>query len=467
MKLAPPSLSQDGPRHPGPDGGLDLARQGGPNLSDRKSPLVPAKRHVWTRARRRLRELADEVWSLPGPGVVTGASDDDPSGIATYSLTGAQTGYRLLWTSILTLPLNAAIQNMCARIGLVTGSGLAAVLRRHYSRRLLLTLVALLFVANTVNIGADIAAVAAGINLLTGLPQGAVVVPVGIAIAVSEIFLPYRVFANYLKILTLALFAYIIDAFFASPDWGKALRNTFVPQMSLSSTFITTVVAILGTTISPYLFFWQTSEEVEEMHRRHIAEGSEPELRRAQIDVDTGMLLANVVFYFIVLTTAATLFPAGIRHINTAREAAEALRPLAGSQAEIIFAIGFIGTGLLSIPVLAGSAAYAVAEVFDWREGLEEKPLQAPQFYAVIALATAIGLGIALSGVGAIRALFIAAVVNGVISPVLIAAILVVSNDQRVLGRHRNGLFSNVLGIATIAVMALAATGMAVTFLLS
>ncbi|MDP2948930.1 MAG: Nramp family divalent metal transporter [Chloroflexota bacterium] len=399
--------------------------------------------------------------------MVTGASDDDPSGIVTYSLTGAETGYRLLWMSVLTLPLNATVQNMCARIGLVTGSGLASVLRRHYSQRLLLVLAALLLVANTVNIGADIAAVAAGIDLLTGVPEHVVVMPVGIAIATTEIFVPYRVFANYLKILTLVLFAYVVDAFFAGPDWGRALRATLIPEIQLNPAFITTVVAVLGTTISPYLFFWQTSEEVEEMHRRHIAAGDERELRRAQLDVDVGMLLANIVFYFIVLTTAATLFPAGVHHINTAREAAEALRPLAGSKATILFAIGLVGTGLLSIPVLAGSAAYAVAEVFGWREGLEEKPSQAPQFYLVIALATVMGLGIALSGVGAIRALFIAAVVNGVISPVLIAAIVVVSNDERVLGRHRNGRLSNVLGITTVAVMGLAAIGMLITFLIS
>jgi len=417
------------------------------------------------RARRRIRDLAGEVWSLPGPGVITGASDDDPSGIATYSVTGAQTGYSLLWTSVLTLPLNAAVQNMCARIGLVTGSGLASVLRRHYSRRLLLALVALLFVANTMNIGADIAAVAAGIDLLTGLPESALVAPVGIAIAASEIVIPYRIFANYLKLLTLALFAYVIDAFYAGPDWGKALRHTLLPAVHFNATFITTLVAILGTTISPYLFFWQTSEEVEEMHRRHIAQGSEPELRREQIDVDVGMLLANVVFYFIILTTAATIFTSGSRDITSAREAAEALRPLAGDKATIIFAIGFVGTGLLSIPVLAASGAYAVAEVFDWKEGLEEKPTQAPQFYLVIALASLIGLAIAVSGVGAIRALFVAAVVNGVISPILIAAIVVVSNDERVLGRHRNGLFSNLLGGATVVVMALAALGMVVAFL--
>lgn len=418
-----------------------------------------------TRFRHRLRELAGEAWSLPGPGVVTGASDDDPSGIATYSLTGAETGYKLLWTSLLTLPLNAAVQNMCARIGLVTGGGLASVLRRHYSRRLLLVLAALLLIANTTNIGADIAAVAAGINLLTGIPDHVIVVPVTIAIAATEIRLPYRVYASYLKVLTLALFAYIVDAFLASPDWGKALRGTLMPNIGLNSAFITTVVAVLGTTISPYLFFWQTSEEVEEMHRRHIADADERELRREKLDVNVGMLLANVVFYFIVLTTAATLFPAGIHKINTARDAAEALRPLAGGKATILFAIGFVGTGLLSIPVLAGSAAYAVAEVFDWREGLEKRPSEAPQFYVVIAIATAIGLGIALSGVGAIRALFIAAVVNGVISPILIAAIVVVSNDERILGRHRNGPLSNLLGIATVALMGLAAIAMAVTFL--
>lgn len=404
--------------------------------------------------------------SLPGPGVVTGASDDDPSGIATYSTAGAQTGYSLLWTSLLTLPLNIGVQEMCARIGLVTGGGLASVLRRHYSRKLLVVLVWLLFVANTVNIGADIAAVAAGFNLLIGVPEQAAIVPIGVAIAVTEIVVPYRVFSNYLKLLTLVLFAYVVDAFYASPDWGAAARATFLPRITFNATFITTLVAVLGTTISPYLFFWETSEEVEELHRKGIEPGDEDELRRVQIDTSIGMLLANVVFYFIVMTTAATLYPAGIREISTAKEAAEALRPLAGDKATILFAIGFIGTGLLSIPVLAGSAAYAVAEVFDWREGLENKPTQAPQFYAVIALSTGIGLLIALSGIGAIRALFVAAVVNGVISPVLIAAILVVSNDERVLGPHRNGLWSNVIGGATVAIMGLAAVAMALAFLL-
>lgn len=417
------------------------------------------------RTRREAARSIRRLWSLPGAGVVTGASDDDPSGIATYSVAGAQTGYSLLWTSLISLPLNVGIQEICARIGLVTGGGLASVLRRHYARPLLLALVSLLFVANTVNIGADIAGVAAGAGLVTGAPAGALIIPVALLISMTEVFVPYPVFAAYLKVLTLVLFAYVADAFVATPDWAAAVRATFVPRVHVGVSFVTTLVAILGTTISPYLFFWETSEEVEEMHRRGIEPGDEPELRRVQVDTSIGMLLANVVFYFVVVTTAATLYPAGIRQIATAREAAAALRPLAGDRATLLFAVGLIGTGLLAIPVLAGSAAYAIAEVFDWREGLERRPGEAPQFYAVIALSTIIGMAIALTGVGAIRALFVAAVVNGVISPVLIAAIVVVSNDERVLGRHRNGVISNVLGVATVVVMGTAALGMAGAFL--
>jgi NRAMP (natural resistance-associated macrophage protein)-like metal ion transporter len=397
--------------------------------------------------------------------VITGAADDDPSGIATYSVTGARTGYSLLWTGLLSLPLNAAVQNMCARIGLTTGKGLAGVLREHYSRRLLLILVSLLLIANTINIGADLAAVAAGVELLAGVPEQATVVPIAVMIAASEILVPYRIFANYLKVLTLVLFAYIIDAFLADPDWLKVLKGTFVPTVELTSSFITTVVAIFGTTISPYLFFWQTSEEVEELHRHHHRIGGEATIKRAELDVDLGMVLAHVVFHFIVLTTAATLYRAGIRDVDSAREAAEALRPLAGNGATILFAIGFIGTGLLAIPVLAGSAAYAVAEVFDWKEGLEKRPRRAPQFYAVITSATLVGLVISLSSIGAIRALFLAAVVNGIIAPVLIAAIVIISNDSRIVGRHKNGPLSNALGWATVAVMGLAALVMGATLL--
>jgi len=415
---------------------------------------------------RRLRQVLPEIWNLPGPGVITGASDDDPSGIATYSLAGAKTGYSLLWTAVLTVPLMAAVQNMCARIGLATGSGLASALRRHYPRPLLMVTVLLLLLANTINIAADIEAVAAGIDLLTGLPEELLVAPVGILIAVSEIVIPYRIFANYLKALTLALFAYVIDAFLAGPDWAKTLRGTLLPSLHFDPASATTLVGVLGTTISPYLFFWQTSEEVEEMHRQHISLGDDSVMRREALDVDAGMLLSNVVAYFVIMTTAATLYAAGVHDISTARQAAEALRPLAGSRASVIFAAGMVGTGLLSIPVLAASSAYAVAEVFEWKEGLEEEPRRAPQFYLVIALSTLIGLVIALSKVGAIRALFIAAVVNGAISPVLIAIILAVSNDRRVLGRHVNGRMSNVLGALTVAIMGASAAGMAATLLI-
>jgi len=414
----------------------------------------------------RIRQAVDKVFSLPGPGVITGAADDDPSGIATYSLAGARSGYGLLWTSLLTLPLNAAVQDMCARIGLVTGKGLADALEQRSRRGTLLLLVTLLLIANTANIGADIAAVAAGVELLTGVPHNVSLIPIGAAIAISEIVIPYRFFAAYLKILTLVLFAYVIDAFLASPDWALALKRTFLPTIHLNTTFITTIVALFGTTISPYLFFWQTSEEVEELHEHHKARGTEPDIRRAQLDVDIGMLLAHVVAFFIMLTTAATLYPAGIHEIRTAAEAAEALRPLAGDHASTLFAIGFIGTGLLSIPVLAGSAAYAVAEVFDWQEGLSEDVRSAPQFYAVIALSTLIGLAIGISDIGAIRALFAAAVINGVVAPILIWAILRVSNDAEVVGIHRNGLLSNVFGFAAASLMSLAAIAMAVSFLL-
>jgi NRAMP (natural resistance-associated macrophage protein)-like metal ion transporter len=413
-----------------------------------------------------IRRGIDKVFSLPGPGVITGAADDDPSGIATYSLAGARTGYSLLWTSVLTLPLNAAVQNMCARIGLVTGHGLADALEARNRRGVLLLLVSLLLIANMANIGANIAAVADGVELLTGVSADVTLIPIGVAIALSEIVIPYRFFASYLKILTLVLFAYVIDAFIADPDWAYALKRTVLPSIHLNTTFITTIVALFGTTISPYLFFWQTSEEVEELHEHHQTLGTEPDIRRAQLDVDAGMLLAHFVAFFIMLTTAATLYPAGIREITTAAEAAEALRPLAGDHASTLFAIGFIGTGLLSIPILAGSAAYAVAEVFDWEEGLEENVRSAPQFYAVIALSTVIGLAIGVSGFGAIRALFAAAVINGVIAPILIWAILQVSNDEEVVGIHTNGRLSNVFGYAAVALMSLAAIAMAISFLL-
>ncbi len=410
---------------------------------------------------RASREARKGVHEL-GPGIITGVADDDPSGIATYSIAGAQHGYSLLWMSLLTFPMNFAVQSICARIGLVSGRGLAGVIGEHYGRRWLYPVVILLLVANTVNIGADIAAIAAGVDLLTPVPAGLLVVPIGVGIALVEIVMPYAQFARYLKLLTLVIFAYVVGAFVAGPDWGEALRGTALPSVRFEREFVATIVAILGTTISPYLFFWQASEEVEEEERLGI-DVSRPDtprvaalLRASRFDVGFGMLLANVGFYFVVLTTAATLFASGAE-ITSARDAAEALRPLAGDAATLLFAAGFIGTGLLAVPVLAGSGAYAVSELFDWPEGLNRTFRRAPQFYGVIAVATIVGIGLNFSPLSEIEALYFAAILNGVIAPVILAFIMVAARDRRILGENVAGGRAVVFGWVTTLAMAAAA----------
>jgi NRAMP (natural resistance-associated macrophage protein)-like metal ion transporter len=406
-----------------------------------------------------------------GPGLITGVADDDPSGISTYTITGATYGYRLLWTSPLTLPLNIAVQSICARIGLCTGTGLAAVIAAKFGRGLLYPLVALLVIANTVNIGADIRAIAAAGALLTPLPALPLVLPVGLGIAVAEIVVPYPSLARYLKLLTLVIFAYVIGAFVSNPHWGPALTSTVVPRVEFTKSTMAALVAILGTTISPYLFFWQSSEEVEEEQQQGIrpAEIGETRLRHllraADLDVATGMVLANIGFYFVVLTSAATLHASGQTNVSTAADAAEALRPLAGSGASLLFALGIIGTGLLAIPVLAGSSAYATAELFGWEEGLSETFRQAPQFYAVIALATLVGIAMSFAGVSEIRALYLAAIVNGVCAPILLVAIMLTANDPRVLGDDRPGRLILGLGWLTTALMAVAAIALLAAWL--
>lgn len=411
--------------------------------------------HELVRASRRVRQGFHGL----GPGLITGVADDDPSGISTYTIAGASFGYQLLWTSLVTLPMNFAVQSICARIGLVTGRGLTSVVAGHYGRRWLYLLVLLLAVANVVNIGADIGAIAAAIELLTGLRAVALIVPIGLAITLTEVVVPYPQFARWLKLLTLVIFAYVAAAFLARPDWSAALAATFLPRLSFDRESIQTVVAILGTTISPYLFFWQTSEEVEEEQSRGVDFGrlgptrQRALLRAASYDVGTGMVLANLGFYFVVLASAATLFRAGQTDVETAAEAAEALRPLAGDAASLLFALGIIGTGLLAIPVLAGSVAYAAAELFDWREGLSQTFGRAPQFYGVLALATLLGVALDFSGIPAIRALYLAAIVNGVIAPILLVFIVVVARDRRILGDYRPGRGLSALGWATTLAM--------------
>ena len=398
-----------------------------------------------------------------GPGLITGAADDDPSGISTYTMAGASFSYSLLWTSWATLPMNIAVQSICARIGIVTGRGLASGIGRYYGRHWLYPIVLLLFVANMVNIGANLSAIAAAVELLTGVPAVAMVAPIGIGIALTEIIVPYHDFARYLKLMTLVIFAYVLGAFPAHPNWGAALAATFIPRLSWDSDMIQMVVAILGTTISPYLFFWQTSEEVEENESRSIVLGRVPGdqmrglLHAAHIDVLAGMTLAHVGFYFVVLTSAATLYAAGQHHIKTAAEAAQALRPLAGDGAFLLFSLGIIGTGLLAIPVLAGSVAYAAAELFGWREGLSNTFRRAPQFYGVLGLATVLGIAFNFSGLSALRALFFAAILNGVIAPVLLVFVMLIARDRRVLGEFTAGRVMTLLGWATTLVMAAAA----------
>ena len=398
-----------------------------------------------------------------GPGLITGASGDDPSGIGTYSQTGAQFGYTQLWTALFTFPLQAAIQEICARIALQTGRGLAANIRKYYPKPILYFYIFLLFIANTIGLGVDLGAMAASAQLLFGLPVFLWLALMTILTATLEIFIPYQHYAKVLRVLTLTLFAYILGAFFTSQDWGQALRNTLIPTFHSDPKYLLNLVAILGTTITPYLFFWQANQEVEE----EIDEGkktetqrkgvSKTELKWMRADIASGSFLSNIVFWFIIVTTASTLNQNGITNIDSATKAAEALRPLAGDFAYILFAVGIIGTGLLAVPILAGSAAYAVAETFKFREGLSLKPGQAPIFYGVIALATLVGAGINLVGINPILALYYAAVLNGLVAPPLLFMIMLISNNKKIMQNKTNGRALNILGwIATIAMGAAA-----------
>jgi NRAMP (natural resistance-associated macrophage protein)-like metal ion transporter len=409
-----------------------------------------------------------QLTAVLGPGLVSGASDDDPSGVGTYAVAGASFGYALLWTAPAIFPLVAAVQLTCARVGLIGGMGLTAVLRRHYPRHLLYPAVLALLVANTVNAGADIGAIAAAINLLTPvpIPTALLVAPVALLLLALQVWGSYRVLARVFKWTTLVLFAYVGAGILAHPPLGEVLRATIIPTVRFDPSFLATVVALLGTTISPYLFFWQTSQEVEEdIHRgqRELASrrgATDEELRNAMIDTDVGMLLAVIVMYFAMLATAATLHAAGQTDVTSAADAARALRPLAGDAAAALMAIGLIGTGALAVPILTSSAAYAAAEALGWRAGLDERPRTASGFYAVIVLATLVGLAIPLLGINPIGALYWAAVLNGVLAPPLLALILLVANNPAVMGDQVNGRGLNVLGWLTVAVMTAAAIGL-------
>lgn len=400
-----------------------------------------------------------------GPGFITGAADDDPSGVATYSQTGAIFGYSQLWLALFTFPFMIVIQQMCGRIGMVTGKGLAGVIHANYSKPVLYFAVSLLVIANTINIGADLGAMAASAQMMLGLPFLFWILLMTGFIIVLEVFVTYKTYSKILKYLALTLFAYVFTAFIVKLDWGIIVQNTVLPQIKFSKDYLLNIVAILGTTISPYLFFWQASQEVEEA----IVEEKIPDIgvgtpavsreNVADMNWDTiiGMFFSQAIMFFIIITTAATLHAKGITNIETASQAAEALRPVAGNLAYLLFAAGIIGTGLLAVPILAGSSAYAVAETIGLKAGLSKKPGRALGFYGVIAASTLIGMSISLLGINPIKALYYAAALNGIVAPALMVLVILIANNKDIMGKFVNKRISNIAGWVIVLVMAIAA----------
>jgi NRAMP (natural resistance-associated macrophage protein)-like metal ion transporter len=397
-----------------------------------------------------------------GPGLVTGAADDDPSGIGTHSQVGAQFGYGLSWTFLFSFPLMVAIQEVAAEIGRVTGAGIARNMRRHYPRPLLVLMVGLLLIANIVNLGADLAAMGAAVALLIGGPIGLYTLLFGVFCIIVEVALSYERYAAVLKWATLSLFAYVAVVVVAQVPWGEALTSLVVPRIEWTGAYATAVVAILGTTISPYLFFWQAGQEIEEQKRHKVKplcitpKEAGPELKRIRIDTLTGMAFSSIVSLAIVFATAATLHANGIRDIETSAQAAEALRPIAGNFAFALFALGIIGTGLLAVPVLAGSAAYAVTEMFGMAGSLDAKPTKARLFYGTIAVTTLLGVSLQYVGIDPARALYWAAVVNGVLAAPLMVMMMLIVRNPRAMGRLTLGRRATITGWIATGVMAVA-----------
>ena len=417
-----------------------------------------------------LRRSLLEILRSLGPGLITGASDDDPSGIGTYSQVGAQFGFAMLWTTVFSYPLMVSIQEISARIGRVTGVGIAANLRRHYPRRVMFCLVIAILVANIINLGADIGAMGAACTLLVPWPIEVFVLGFGLLSFVLQIFVPYTRYVRYLKWLTLALFAYVATTFVVHVPWPDVAIRTLHPEIHWSTSYVTALVAVLGTTISPYLFVWQASQEVEEVA---CNPGEEPlrqdptqarkQLRRIRIDTLSGMAVSNLVAFAIMLTTAVTLRSAGRTDISSAAQAASALEPLAGKLAELLFSLGIVGTGLLAVPVLAGSAAYGVAEALRLKSSLEAKPEKAKAFYAVIAAATLIGLALNFVGADPIRALYWAAVINGVIAAPIMVVIMHMGSSTKVMGKFVLPRTLKLFGWSATSVMFAAAMGLFAT----
>lgn len=398
-------------------------------------------------------------WKLVGPGLVTGASDDDPSGIATYSQAGAAFGLSTLWTAIVAFPLMASIQQMCARIGLVTSQGLTGTLKKHYSRPILYLMLLFSFPAIVMNIGSDIAAMGAVGNLLfPAIDATFFSVFFTILLLGLIIYLPYLKIASILKYLCIVLLVYFVVPFLYHQDVKEILKATFIPTIKFDKDFIAIIVGILGTTISPYLFFWQASVEVEEMkHKRKHLVVNKKIISEMRQDVDFGMTISGLVMYFIILTTGTVLFKGGVHQIDTVEQAAMALKPLAGNMAYLLFAIGVIGTGLIAIPVLSGSLSYIFTETFGWEQGLDKKFHEAKGFYVIIAISLVLGLSLNYIGITPIKALIYTAILYGITAPVLIAIILHISNNKKIMGENVNGRTANILGFTALIIMTLAA----------
>jgi NRAMP (natural resistance-associated macrophage protein)-like metal ion transporter len=421
--------------------------------SEREAPSRPRNRIVHF-----LRNL--------GPGIITGAADDDPSGISTYSVAGATTGLSMLWLALITTPMMAVVQGMCARIGMVSGVGLASVMRKRFPTWLAFCLAGLVIVANTFNIGADLAGMSASAHMVAGLPVLLWVIAFAIVLVLTEFFCSYELLSRVLKWLALALFAYVITAFLVRPDWGDILRHAVIPEFHRDGHWITTVVALLGTTISPYLFFWQSSmmvEEEKDKGRKTVAQrrgATKDEIADAHADVNTGMIYSNLVMFFIIATTAVTLGAHGKHDIATAQDAAEALRPLAGNFAYLLFTLGMVGTGLLAIPVLAGSSAYVASEMMSFHTGLNEPPRRAPRFYAILAAGIIVGTILNILKLDPIKVLFWSAVINGVAAVPLVFAVVSIASNTKVMGKWKSSPLARFWGWLTFALMTLAAIAM-------
>ncbi|HVZ58973.1 MAG TPA: divalent metal cation transporter [Patescibacteria group bacterium] len=412
-----------------------------------------------------------KLLSIIGPGFITGASDDDPSGIGTYAQTGAMFGYTQLWTAFFSLPFMTVVQEMCGRIGMVTGEGLAGVLKIHYSRRVLFIAVSILFLANTINIGADLGAMASSAQLILGIPFWVWLLVITASTVLLEIFVSYPAYSRLLKYLTLSLFAYLLTALIIKQDWHQALLHTVIPHISLDKSYLLNIVALLGTTISPYLFFWQADEEVEEEIEHHkiramgkgVPHVTRREVREMRLDTFAGMFFSNLVTFFIIITAASTLATHGITSIQTADQAALALKPFAGNAAFLLFATGIIGTGLLAVPILAGSASYAISEALNWKAGLSKSFTKAHGFYGVIALATLLGFVVNFTSIKPFTLLYYTAILNGIAAPPLMILILLTANNKKIMGNYTNSSFTNVLGWIITLVMSLAALALLAT----